>query len=237
MSENQPATWRNRHRDPERWEVGCKSDSVRNSLVIPDLAKRIGQLSPGLCCDIGSGTGYITRALARLEQHKRVRWELLEYDEAMIEFSRASITRAGLGDRISTISFDITNPDRGLSQKYDFGFCCFSSLEFGMSKAIARSMMGLIASHGNLVLYLPDHLEEVAQAVFDQSHSEPINCYRKRSLDVQKLDRFTGQNEPYVAYRIEKLLSDFLDGSTACRRLEFLKRDNDRNIIVIEFSR
>ena len=154
----------------------------------------------------------------------------------MLQFSRETVESAGLNMKISVKELDITNPSERLVQKFDFAFCCFSSLEFGMSRTIAQRMMSLLLRNGLLVIYLPDLLEEVAQAVSNARSTRPLDQYRRHALEVRKPDRFTGKNEPFNAYRVERLIMNFLDGSTTCTRLEFLDRGDDKHLIAIEFT-
>ena len=221
-------------RNPELWEAGCIKDNVRKHIIVPDLEVRIATLGAQRCCDIGAGTGFVVRELAKASKLSHVHWTLLEFDEAMLTFAKAKIVPDGL---IEAISYDVKNPSAAFDEKFDFAFCCFSSLEFGMSRHIARNIMKLVRSGGSFVIYLPDLLEEVAQNIANDGNSGPLHQYRSSSLDVRKPDRFTGQLEPFRAYRIERLIRDFLDGSTRCLRLDFLDRGEGKALVVIEFQK
>jgi SAM-dependent methyltransferase len=221
-------------RDPELWEAGCLNDDVRKNVILPDLADRIVALGAHRCCDIGAGTGFVVRELTRISELASIRWTLLEFDDAMLAFARAKVGRC---DRIEVVAYDVLNPSMAYDEKFDLAICCFASLEFGMSRTIAQTIMKLVRPGGSFVIYLPDLLEEVAQCVSDDGNPDPLHRYRTSALDVRKPDRFTGKREPFHAYRIEMLIRDFLDGTTKCSRLEFLDRGDGKALVVIEFCK
>ncbi|WP_339036043.1 hypothetical protein WHZ78_33410 [Bradyrhizobium symbiodeficiens] len=127
-------------RDPKLWEQGCKDDPVRNQVVLPDLIECLDRLRPTLIGDVGSGTGYLSRAAA-LHYAYPAHWFLLERDPRMLQFSsEICATKDGL----EVVDYDLVNPAQEWDRPLDLAFSCFSSLDFGMTTAIAGNLERLL---------------------------------------------------------------------------------------------
>ena len=74
--------------EAERWEQGSRADEMRNSFIVPEVARIVETHRPKTILDVGAGTGYIARAI-----HERLsyqpRWVLLDRNEERLRLATA----------------------------------------------------------------------------------------------------------------------------------------------------
>ncbi|KRQ07238.1 hypothetical protein AOQ71_24265 [Bradyrhizobium manausense] len=140
-------------------------------------------------------------------------------------------------DGLEVVEYDLMNPIREWDQPLDLAFSCFSSLDFGMTRAVARRLVDLLKVQGSLLIYIPDLLEEVEQSCKLEGNLNALEFYRRGEFQVQKPDHFTKRVEPFFADRIEKYISNLLATGCHLQALRFLDRGSDKRIIAMEFSR
>lgn len=188
-------------RDPRAWDLGCARDAVRNDLVIPHLREMLRRADPCSVIDIGCGSGYIAREVARSLPNP-ISWQLLDIDARTLEYAVRSMGEVPVRDHL----LDLTRPLDGNELKAPFAFAAFTLMEFAMTPTVAQNLAGLVAGGGTLVLYMPDVLVDIEQA--ETTTPGLLRRYRAGHCELTKLDKFTQRDYPFHANRLEYVIRD-----------------------------
>lgn len=197
------------------WDAGCQTDPVRNNFVIPYVSDVISARSPRRVIDVGCGTGYIVRSLAKRHAAAGIEWVLLDSDYEMLHYAakqcrdwaRVSLVRADVSAQASLAE---VNPA-------DLVCVAFTTMEFPMNAQIAENMSGLVTEGGALVLFVPDVIRDIVKSSSAIIH---LTSYLSGYCFLTKIDKFSGCPYPFHATRVETLISYFTHSGLVLRNLE-----------------
>ena len=211
-------------RSPDRWDAGCEGDSIRNDFVVPFLAKVIRNAQADVVGDIGCGTGYITREVARHLHPSRVDWHLLDHDDGMLTYARSHCADL---EGAHFHRFDLCVENRA-TQLPDFalGFVAYAFLDIEVNKQVASNTAKLIRPEGLLLLFTPDVLEDVIQ--MSGQRPELLDEYRRGVCSFKKLDKFTQTDVTFRANRMEALLEFFVSAGFQLLHVEKHQATGDK---------
>ena len=189
--------------EAERWERGSRDDRMRNSFVIPRVAAILETHRPESILDIGAGTGYIARIVDGKLSY-RPRWTLLDLNELRLALALAHSPPTM---KLETVAGNVVDWPLG-DRRFGAVLITFTLLEI---EDIDR-LCTLLASHLNegavLSLAMPDAwLDVLEYAATDPTVSDR---YARGPVVIPKCDKFTGEEYPFRAARIEDLMSRVL---------------------------
>ncbi len=218
-------------RDPDAWEQGCTTDKVRNEVVVPHLAGVLCSSRARSVLDLGSGTGYVTRTLARAPWAAGISWTLVDIDESLLRFALTSMSSSWA---VATLVHDLAGAAPPSEIHGDVAFAVFTTLELQITPQLAKNLRAMLNPAGTLLLYLPDVLADVHAT---PAPKETLAAFLTGHAVLEKLDHFTNAHESFHATRLEQLLSVLLAGGLTLTRLEILPRsDREENIYCLAFQ-
>lgn len=189
--------------EAERWEEGSRDDAMRNTFVIPQIACILATRRPQTILDIGAGTGYVARMIDGLLGYQP-QWTLVDVNSERLALAQAHRPLTMALEAVTGNVFDWPLGDR----RFEAVIITFTLLEI---EDIDR-LCTLLASHMNegavLSLAMPDAWIDV----LEYSRMEPaiVQRYVAGAVALPKRDKFTGEEYPFRAARIEDLLSRVL---------------------------
>ncbi|MGI5269447.1 class I SAM-dependent methyltransferase [Nonomuraea sp. CA-218870] len=214
----------------DRWDDGCQSDERRNELVLPYLAGKIRDRNPRTVLDIGCGSGYISRILSRTFADWVIDWILLDDKPDCVRYAVRGVE---LPARAREIVTDFREP---LSSAIgaDLAFVVFSLLEFPFTKQVAENLADCVTAGGDLVIVLPDVLEDLMAAQYQEINL--LEQYVKGISCLQKQDKFTGTPYNFFAPRVEEVIAMLTCPAFSLESLSFYGRAGKR-ILILDFVR
>lgn len=189
--------------EAERWEEGSRDDLMRNSFVIPQIARILGTFRPQTILDIGAGTGYVARTIDGMLGYMP-HWTLVDLKEERLALAVAHKPATMNLEAVAGNVFDWPLGGR----RFDAVVITFTLLEI---EDIDR-LCTLLASHMDegavLSLAMPDAWVDV----LEYARTEPgvVQRYVAGAVAIPKRDKFTGEEYPFRAARMEDLLSRVL---------------------------
>jgi len=225
-----------RPRDPEAWDIGCARDMVRNELVIPHLRELLRRSGARSVIDIGCGSGYIAREVARgLEQS--VAWRLIDVDQDTLAYAVRSMSDE---HDVQELLIDLTCPAVEGAMQAPFAFAAFTLLEFPMTQTVATNLAAFVDPGGILALYMPDVLADVERA--ELTTPGLLRRYQRGHCELPKLDKFTQRDYAFHANRLEFIIRDLGAAGLHLVGLDRLPRqsagdDADGSIFCLRFIR
>jgi SAM-dependent methyltransferase len=202
---------------------------MRNSFVIPQIARIMEAYHPSTILDVGAGTGYVARNVdARLSY--RARWTLIDLNEQRLALASALKPSTMTLEAVVGNVFDWPFGAR----RFGAIVITFTLLEI---EDIDR-LCTLLASHMDegavLSLAMPDAWVDV----LEYSYTEPaiIEGYVGGPVVIPKRDKFTGEEYPFRASRIEDLINRVLRAGFDLFELQHGKVEN-RSAFVLAFRR
>jgi trans-aconitate 2-methyltransferase len=152
-----------------------------------DLLARIDLVAPGVICDLGCGTGNITRMLA--QRWPRARVTGVDASSAMLERARSS------GGGLRWIEADVANWSPGESADLIFSNAALHWL--GDHGALFPRLMGWLAHQGVLAVQMPRNLNSPAHRALAECID--AGAWRDR-LEPFLTARFVAPPESYVEW-------------------------------------
>jgi SAM-dependent methyltransferase len=189
--------------EAERWEDGSRDDAMRNSFVIPQVARILAARRPQTILDIGAGTGYVARMINELLRYQP-EWVLVDANVDRLALAEAHRPLAMALEAVPGNIFDWPLGER----RFEAVIITFTLLEI---EDIDR-LCTLLASHMDegavLTLAMPDAWVDVLE--YSQTEPEIVQRYVVGAVAIPKRDKFTGEVYPFRAARMEDLLSRVL---------------------------
>ena len=191
--------------EAERWEFGSRRDPIRNEFVVPVLVKLLEQSRPQTILDIGPGTGYVARKIDDLLSF-RPSWTLVDLAEERLKLAEANSSNQM---KLECLTGNVFEWPWEVG-RFEAVLITFTLLEI---EDVDR-LCGLISEHTTdgalLAVTMPDAWVDVLEHA--DSDPEIIKKYVEGPVEIPKLDKFTGEEYPFRATRIEDLLSRILKG-------------------------
>lgn len=193
----------NERSEAERWEDGSRDDAMRNSFVIPQIVRILAKRHPQTILDVGAGTGYVARMVDdRLGYHPQ--WTLVDLNAERLALAEAHRPLAMALETVAGNVFDWPLGDR----RFEAVVITFTLLEI---EDVDR-LCTLLASHMNegavLSLAMPDAWVDVLE--YSRTEPEIVQRYVAGAVAIPKRDKFTGEEYPFRAARMEDLLNRVL---------------------------
>lgn len=212
-------------RPPERWEEGCQHDAIRNGFVIPYIVKIIRFVEPDVVGDIGCGTGYMTRSVRDLLSLTNIQWHLLDCNPAMLKYAREKCAHI---EGAAYHEFDLCAVTHAKTMSpVAMGFVAYTYLDIQMTRQVAINTAGLVKPNGHLLVFTPDVLEDVEQAMAE--NSDMLTHYRHGLCSIiEKQDKFTGQKVTFRANRTETVLEFLLAAGLQLLHIETYRAAGDK---------
>ena len=208
-----------------RWEDGCLRDEARESFVVPELARLVRRVRPRTVIDVGARTGSLLGRLLSLHRDAFVGRQLiaLERDREAAAFMTRRFD--SLGVMVVDRAIDEWTPEVACPALF---LLCYTALE--LSERDLRRVFSWAGSNGQLVMVLPDALEDLP------SIQQLRRFARGEAVRLAKIDRFTGEQYPYIARRPELWLSWCLDAGLRLCELSTYKTRSQRTHFLYYFS-
>jgi SAM-dependent methyltransferase len=189
--------------EAERWEEGSRDDAMRNTFVIPQIARILAAHRPETILDIGAGTGYVARMVDGLLGY-RPQWTLVDVNAERLALAEAHRPPIMALEAVTGNVFDWPLGNR----RFDAVVITFTLLEI---EDIDR-LCTLLASHMDegaiLSLAMPDAWVDVLE--FSKKQPTIVQRYAAGAVAIPKRDKFTGEEYPFRVARMEDLLSRVL---------------------------
>lgn len=190
--------------DAENWDTGSQNDHVRNDFIIPNLAAILNQYKPQSILDVGAATGYVARKVDG-KLNYRPKWTLLEQNSERLKFAFEKKPTAMIADPVESSFLETAKP----IIKYEALVISFTLLELGMSDDVFRRIRESCSTSGIVVIALPDVWGDVLVA--SQSDTLIAERFLTKSVTIQKIDKFTSTEYPFIAQRLELLIYSILE--------------------------
>jgi ubiquinone/menaquinone biosynthesis C-methylase UbiE len=207
------------------WEVGCRTDPIRNQFLIPKLARLLARENSAKILDVGTGTGYIPRQLHDLLNHCP-EWTLVDTDPERMKVATAykapEMRMHGIVGSIASTKL--------ANDVYDAVLLTFTILEAEKPAEMLADTIRLVAANGILVIAIPDGWKDI----MDASDSCPTLAQRflKKTVRLRKIDKFTGSPYPFFMMRIESLIAVVLQHQCVLESLEQGGSDGEVYMLV-----
>lgn len=182
----------------EKWELGCRTDDVRNGFVVPELARIITAVRPATILDVGAGTGYIAREINHRLAYSPL-WTLIDSDTDRVAVARSHSSDLMLQEVLEDDVMSL--PD---VPKYDAILVTFTLLEVGDVAACVAKLRRLMTPFAILSVALPDAWVDVLAAA--PTDPSLIPRFLVERVSIPKNDKFTGNPYPFDAIRTEFLI-------------------------------
>lgn len=195
--------------DPEKWDVGCRRDPVRNEFVIPTVRAYIHERRVKRAIDVGCGTGYLPRMLAMDPLTERVQWTLLDRNAAMLAYASRYFPN-GADVQYITANAEAYSGERH-AWVHDLGICAYTMLEVDDLELFAHALWLLVPS-GTLLVFLPDAVPDIVRHYLSEKTSPDVSNLYDVTHQLRKIDGFTGRAQTFLARQavdfVEALVSD-----------------------------
>lgn len=183
----------------KKWDDGCKTDNTRNCFVVPKLVQLINEFNPKRILDIGTGTGYIVRAVDALV-NVSLHWNLIDMDDHRIEFVENNMP-ASVSFQVSRSDFTKDEIDGG---PFDMVLVLFTLLELNLELKLFSQINQLTLTDGLVVIAMPDSLEDVLKAAVNTPSL--LEDFVEGRCVLSKTDKFTDETYPFKAHRFENIV-------------------------------
>jgi ubiquinone/menaquinone biosynthesis C-methylase UbiE len=213
--------------EAELWESGCRSDTVRNGFVIPELVRRLKAEKPASVLDVGTGTGYVPRMIDS-QLTSRPAWTLVDVNRSRLD---VAIARCSQDMRYNAIVSDIFTCK--FDRAFDAVLATFTLLEIDDTERLIALFSGIVRSQGILVITLPDAWHDVLET--EPEHDARVREYLQGRTSISKIDKFTGEAYPFRAVRIEQLISNIL--AAGFELFSLVSRAGDQSVYILSFRR
>jgi SAM-dependent methyltransferase len=219
------------NRPPDLWEAGCLGDPIRNEFVIPALEEEILQFKPKTIIDIGCGTGFISRMLAKRLSQFPIQWHLLDNEPSMLRFAQEKSKTA----RTIFHHLDLCDHLPNGAPECDLGFIAYTFLDVVVTETVVRNISALIKSTKHLLIFMPDVLEDVIHAA--QECPALLQEYRMGHCSLEKLDKFTRAKVFFEANRVEHVIGAFVNKGFKLIRLRRHQAAHSHIHYCLEFEK
>lgn len=215
--------------EAERWEQGSRQDPIRNDFVIPALTRLIERAQPTTILDIGAGTGYVARGVdARLPF--RPAWTLVDLNSERLELAMgyrpAEMALECLAGNVFDWPWEVG--------RFDAVLITFTLLEIEDVDRLCRLISEHTSEGALLAVTMPDAWVDVLEHA--ENDSSVVRRYVEGPVEIPKLDKFTGEQYPFRATRIEDLLGHVLKAGFSLVELEH-GRATGQSAFVLAFRR
>ncbi len=102
-------------------------------------------------------------------------------------------------------------------QPFDAVLLTFTLLEFNEHEVVLQNAADQVAPGGLLILALPDVWRDALQCAH---HGGTAEALLEGSVEIPKVDKFTGKAYPFHAHRPEKVIATILQRGFHLERLE-----------------
>ena len=211
--------------EAQAWEAGCSSDPIRNQFLIPNLVDLFTRERSTKILDVGSGTGYIPRKVDGMLGY-RPEWTLVDTDPQRMSVATSSkppeMQMLGVVGRIDSTELECS--------AYDAVLLTFTLLEAEKPALMLEDITSLVAVNGLLVVAVPDGWKDIIDA--SNGNLTLSQRFLKTSVELPKIDKFTGSPYPFCMMRIESLISTVLQRQFVLEVLEQGGCDGDVYMLV-----
>jgi SAM-dependent methyltransferase len=215
--------------EAERWEAGSREDPIRNDFVIPVVARLIKAEHPATILDIGAGTGYVARQID-IRLSFRPKWTLIDLNPERLQLAETYRPAEMELERLAGNVFDWPWE----VGRFEAVLITFTLLEI---QDVDR-LCSLISAHTTdgalLAVTMPDAWVDVLE--YASEDLAVVRRYVDGPVEIPKVDKFTGQQYPFRATRIEDLLGRVLKAGFDLVDLEH-GRVGDQSAFVLAFRR
>lgn len=189
--------------EAERWERGSREDPIRNECVIPTLAKLIEHDRPRTILDVGAGTGYVARRIDALIDFQPS-WTLIDLND-----ERLSLAKAQCPDKmkLECLTGNVFDWPWEVG-RFEAVLITFTLLEIRDVNRLCELISQHTARGALLAVTMPDAWIDVLEHA--SSDPEVVRKYVDGAVEIPKIDKFTGEQYPFRATRIEDLMSRIL---------------------------
>lgn len=213
----------------ERWEQGSTQDPMRNRFVVPALARLIDAERPSTILDIGAGTGYVAR---HVDRHLRYRptWTLIDLNPERL---RLAETYRPAEMKLECLTGNVFDWPWQVG-RFEAVLITFTLLEI---EDIDR-LCGLISDYTSQGALLAVTMPDAWIDVLEYAGEDPsiVRRYVEGPVEIPKLDKFTGEQYPFKATRIEDLIGRVLKAGFSLVALEH-GRVATQSAFVLSFRR
>jgi trans-aconitate methyltransferase len=190
---------------------------------------------PAIVCDIGCGSGYLTRTLAEQPENNDIEWALLDSNICALAYAYESISSA---HAVRSIRLDLTaTPDDAPTIRADYAFAAFTLLEFQFSLTVASNISACLRPGGLVSIFLPDPIWELTRC---DKGSAAIEEYAEGHVLLSKTSSFTRRPYPFHVNRVELALQLFTAVGLSLSGIAIYRRPDraaiDR-ILILDLTR
>lgn len=163
----------------------------------------MGAYRPGTILDVGAGTGYIARAIHERLTYKP-NWILLDLNKERLSLASE---HSPSDMAIELIHGDVFSAPLG-ARAFDAVLITFTLLEIDDIDRLCKLLATHMSPGAVLALAVPDAWVDV----LEYANIDPciIERYTAGPITIPKRDKFTGEEYPFRAVRIEDLLGRVL---------------------------
>ena len=215
--------------EAERWEQGSRLDPMRNEFVIPVLARLIESVQPATILDIGAGTGYVARGIDERLSF-RPAWTLADLNADRLQLAETC--------RPADMALECL-PGNVFDWPWEVGRFAAVLITFTLLEIEdVNRLCGLISDHTTEGALLAVTMPDAWIDVLEYAGEEPgvIKRYVEGPVEIPKQDKFTGEQYPFRATRIEDLIGRILGAGFALIALEH-GRVETQSAFVLAFRR
>lgn len=217
------------------WDEWCRTDYVRNSIVIPHIKQLIEDAPPEIITDLGCGSGYIARTLIRSSFAAATHWQLVDSNKTALTYAHDSVASL---TRTDSFHVDITHrlPKTQIPLA-DLAFMAFTLLEFRLTPMTAANLENLVRIDGILSIVVPDSLWDVYTCGLGL---DTIREYLHGYAVLKKRDSLTGSFYRFHANRIELLLQFLTSAGFSLINLTIHQRPGREagdSILILDFRK
>ena len=150
----------------------------------------------------------------------------------MLEFAKKKEFSPG---KTQYFLHDLTTSPKGKVPTSELGFLAYTLLDFSLNEEMAHNITSLISPDGNLIVFMPDVLEDVVETAKQTPHI--MDGYLRGHCSLAKTDKFTAKNILFEANRVEYVIWMFLEAGMSLIKIDRYESSKHKIHYALEFKK
>ncbi|MEO9601173.1 class I SAM-dependent methyltransferase [Parasphingorhabdus sp.] len=184
-----------------QWENGSNIDPIRTSFIIPFVRDYLNKELVSSIVDVGAATGHLSREIDRGLSHEAF-WTLVDSNQRRLDHAE-KLKPNDMQQKI--ICGDVLEAILD-NAHFEAVLVSFSLLELGTSPSVIKKICSLCTSDGSLILIVPDVWQDILAEAIELGSSNIVSEFLDNPITLDKVDRFTGEEYPFIADRLERII-------------------------------